>query len=98
MAKFGGSFQGSTDVGGGVLSSNGASDGFVAAYDSASGSHQWSMALGGNSASIVDEVAAIAVDRERLCICGEFGGTMMLAGSNRTSSAEADMFLVSLAR
>jgi hypothetical protein len=27
-----------------------------------------------------------------------FGGTMMLAESNRTSSGEVDMFLVSLAR
>ncbi len=66
-----GSFEGTVDLGGGLLSSAGGSDIFVAAYDHLSGGHLWSKRLGDGA-----NQSALDVDfaGKTIVLAGRFGG------------------------
>ncbi len=85
-----GYFVGSVDLGGGVLTSAGLCDIFLAKY-STSGSHLWSKRFG---ASSDDAGYAVAVDSDgNVVLTGCFGGTVDFGGGPITSSATINLFV-----
>ncbi len=88
-----GYFTGNVDFGGGVLSSAGGQDIFVAKY-SPSGAHLWSKRFGGSGD---DAAQSVAVDLNGdVVVAGYFSGTATIGASNYTSKAGRDIFLVKL--
>jgi hypothetical protein len=87
----GGSFYGTTDLGGGLLSGAGGNDMFVAKY-SASGTYQWAKRLGGAGS---DVVRSLAVDTSgNVIITGYFSGSPVnLGGSDLYGSGGFTVFL-----
>ena len=88
-----GVLNGSIDFGGGVLSSAGGGDAFVAKLD-ASGNHLWSRVFGGVS----DEIAyAVAVAPSgNIAITGALYGSVDFGGGVLTSSGSSDVFVTML--
>ncbi len=81
------------DLGGGVLSTAGMADFYVAKFDS-NGQHVWSKSFGGSSN---DGAFAIALDRSgNVWVGGSFYGSITLGGSPLTSAGNGDLFLLSL--
>jgi len=85
-----GSFQGTVDLGGGDLVSAGASDVFVAMYNS-NGVHQWSKRFGSTGS---DAGYTVAGDGSgNVVVAGFFVGTVDFGGGNLVSMGSADIFL-----
>ncbi len=86
----GGSFKGSADFGGSLLTSSGGQDMVLAKYSS-SGVHQWSYRFGGAG----DEtVKAIALDSSgNIFVAGYFTGSGNFGGSTFTSAGQYNSFL-----
>jgi len=90
-----GYFQGTVNFGGGVLTSAGGADMFVAKFDSA-GTHLWSKRFG----SATDDQLALAVAVDSVgdvYFTGSFYGTMSFGGTNLASAGGADVFVAKLA-
>ncbi len=85
-----GIFSGTVNFGGANLVSAGASDIFVAKYNS-SGVHQWSQRFGSSSS---DRAESIAVDvLGNVIVTGSFSGTVNFGGANLMSAGDPDVFL-----
>jgi hypothetical protein len=89
-----GNMAGSTNFGGGALTSPGGLDIFVAKFDG-DGAHVWSKRFGDN----VDQTAqAVAVDASgNVIVAGKFLGTVNFGGNNLTSAGNNDIFIAKLA-
>jgi|GEM_PF-4629456 Beta-propeller repeat. len=87
-----GSFSIATDLGGGVRTSTGTDDGFIAKYSGASGDYRWDRAM---SASQVAIGRGIATDPNtgNAVITGTFKGTANFGGGTVTSGTGATLFL-----
>lgn len=86
----GGSFGGSIDFGGDVLTSEGGQDAFVAVLDG-DGSHLWSRRLHGAGA---ESVTAIATDSDgNVLVGGLFGGSLEIGGATLTTEGLYASFL-----
>jgi hypothetical protein len=90
-----GYFTGTSDFGGGPLSSAGAYEIFVAKYSGGDGSHIWSKRFGGTS----DDVGySVSTDSNRNVLAtGYFRGTVDFGGGPLTSAGVTDGFLIQLA-
>lgn len=88
-----GYFQGDIDFGGGVLTSAGSNDVYIAKFDS-DGNHVWSKRFGdGNN----QRGQAIVLDSAgNLYVSGWFGGTIDLGGGPLTGTGADDSFLAKL--
>jgi hypothetical protein len=85
-----GVFSGTTDLGGGQLTSLGSYDLFLAEFDS-DGNHIWSAAYGGSD---LDDPRDVTVDQwDDIVIVGYFNGTLDLGGGAMTSAGGNDVFL-----
>jgi hypothetical protein len=88
-----GSFSGDANFGGGVLSTGGSDDVFVAKYDHW-GYHLWSRRFGGNNN---DRARAVAVDADgNVIVVGYFLGAIDFGGASLTSAGLDDIFVVRL--
>lgn len=85
-----GSFSGSVSFGGGVLTSAGSTDVFLARYDSG-GSHVWSKRFGDASAQDGTELSCDAAGNPVLA--GSFSGKVDFGGGSLTSAGLGDAFL-----
>lgn len=84
-----GGFEGTTDLGGGPLTSAGNGDIFVARYDP-DGAHLWSRRFGDTGD---DSGVAIATDQTgHVLVTGSFFGTVDLGGGPLVASGAFDMF------
>ena len=90
-----GYFAGAVNFGGGLLTSAGVADIFVAKYSGATGSHLWSKRFGGTS---IDIVQGVAVDGSgNVFLNGYFASsTITFGGSTLTNAGSNDIFLVKL--
>ncbi|MBW2731667.1 MAG: SBBP repeat-containing protein [Deltaproteobacteria bacterium] len=87
-----GSFEGTVDFGGGVLTSAGQSDIFVVSF-APNGSHRWSKGLGG---TWTDQSIAIAGDASgNVVIAGSFWTDVDFGGGPLTSAGGSDIFIAS---
>jgi hypothetical protein len=85
-----GRFAGTAQFGGGVFTSAGDADVFVAKYDAA-GDHVWSRALGGSGR---DLGLAVAVDEAgSVFVTGSFSETVNFGGGVLTSAGGTDVFV-----
>jgi hypothetical protein len=85
-----GYFQGSADFGGGVLTSAGGVDLFLAKY-TAAGAHLWSKRFGGTGD---EQVSSIVLDASgNIFLAGKFTGTGNFGGSSFTSAGQQDGYL-----
>jgi hypothetical protein len=85
-----GYFMGSVDFGGGLLTSAGGYDLYLAKY-SPSGAHLWSKRFGSSGNELV---SSIALDSSgNIFLAGSFYGTANFGGANLTSGGDADAFL-----
>jgi len=94
----GGTFEGTADFGGTVLTSAGLNDIFVAKLDAASGGPIWARAMGGPS---IDTALALARDsNDNVYTTGYFNGTADFdpgpGTANRTSAGLQDVFVSKL--
>jgi hypothetical protein len=88
-----GFFFGTVDFGGGLLTSAGATDIYVAKFD-ASGAHLWSKRYGNVSGQ---ESFAVAVDTsDNIVIAGTLKGTIDFGGGNLSSAGLGDAFVAKL--
>jgi hypothetical protein len=87
-----GSFEGTTDLGGGPLTSAGYSDVFVASFGPG-GAHRWSRRLGGPSWDYGEGVAADGGGN--MYVTGFFQETADLGGGPLTSAGDEDIFVAS---
>jgi hypothetical protein len=85
-----GEFPATIDFGGGVLTSAGGSDVFLAKFNN-SGTHQWSKRFGDSSYQYAHGVAADASGN--VCVTGDFMGTMNFGGGDLTSAGIYDIYL-----
>lgn len=86
-----GYFSNTVDFGGGGVASTGAEDVYLARYDGAAGSHEWSRALGGTGG---EYGYGLAVDGAGgVVITGEYKGTADFGGGPLPSATGFDMFL-----
>jgi hypothetical protein len=85
-----GSFDGTVDFGGGVLTSNGAGDIFVAVF-SPNGTHVWSGGFGDSEWQLPDAVVADASGN--VFITGSFMRSVNFGGSVLTSAGNTDIYL-----
>ena len=85
-----GSFDGAVDFGGGLLTSAGGHDAFVARFDS-NGNHVWSQRFGDADHQIALGVAIDAADN--VAITGHFEGTVDFGGGVLTSTDIRDVFV-----
>lgn len=84
---------GSADFGGGMLTSAGGYDFFVAKFDK-DGNHLWSKIFGGTTD---DEAVAIATDSAgNVFLTGYFTGTMSIGATNLTATDTSDGFVIKL--
>ena len=88
-----GDFTGTVDFGGGVLTSAGVTDGFIAKLDPF-GAHVWSKRQGDVAAQ---SVAGIAADAGGVFAVGTFAGTVTFGGANLVSAGMTDVMLAKLA-
>lgn len=88
-----GSFQGSIDFGGKLLTSEGSDDIFVAKLD-ASGKHLWSYSFGGVGSQVGLRVGWDSY--EYVFLAGRFAGTLNLSDGPVTSQGLDDVFLAGL--
>jgi len=87
-----GHFAGGVDFGGGVLTSAGTQDVFIASYDQ-QGAHRWSRRCGGTS---TDRASAVAVDASgNFTVTGLVEGAVNFGGGVRTGSGSSDVFVAS---
>jgi hypothetical protein len=85
-----GRFNGSVDFGGGVLTSAGSSDVFVAKFG-ADGTHMWSDRFGNN---VIQEGWGVAADATgNLFVAGRFYGTVNFGGGDLASAGNDDIFV-----
>jgi hypothetical protein len=84
-----GYFMGTADFGGGLLTSAGSSDIFVAKY-SAAETHLWSQRFGGSN---IDEGIGVAADGNALTITGRFLTTIDFGDGPMTTAGSADLYL-----
>jgi hypothetical protein len=86
-----GFFNGTVDFGGGVLTSAGGMDVFVAKFGP-SGSHLWSKSFGDGAGQTA---SAVTVDASgNVIIAGSFEGTLDFGGGAFTSAGDKDIFVV----
>jgi len=88
-----GYFEGNVDLGGGVLTSAGESDGFVGKLD-ANGQHVWSKSFGG-----LDYTAPYFIRSDSLgnvFVVGEFHGTFDIGGGPLSNVGKSDIFVAKL--
>jgi hypothetical protein len=92
-----GDFNGSTDFGGGTVTTAGAYDVFVAKYASASGAYVWAKRFGGATS---DRAASVAIDGSgNVVVTGYFTGDVDFGSgiiTNVGGSSSSDIFLVKL--
>ncbi|WP_282420943.1 hypothetical protein [Polyangium sp. 15x6] len=89
----GGRVFGAVDFGGGVQTSKGADDAFVAKFD-ASGGHVWSKLFGDTGSQ---EVRAIALtNANQVVVAGNFASSINFGGTELPSAGGDDMFLAKL--
>lgn len=82
-----GELVGSTDFGGGTVSSNGFADCYVAVFDGA-GAHQWSAAFGNSTGS--DNFSSVAIDAsDNVLICGGFVDDTDFGGGTVTHNGQS---------
>src|SRR5439155_11265907 len=85
-----GDFSGTVDFGGGLLTSAGTKDIFVAKYSGADGSHQWSKRYGGTGD---DHASGVTLDNGgNVGLTGSFKGTVDFGGGALITPG-ADMFV-----
>ncbi len=85
-----GLFEGTVNFGGGAFVSLGASDIFLAKYNSA-GAHQWSDSYG---SALADEGRGVAADAGgNVTLTGEYQGTIDFGGGNLTSAGTRDVIV-----
>lgn len=85
-----GSFNGSVNLGGGVLTSAGLTDVYLARLDTA-GNHVWSVRFGSTGA---DVGSGLAVDGSRdVVLTGSFQGSVDFGGGTLTASGGNDVFV-----
>lgn len=82
-------FQGTAMLGGSPLIASGTADMFVARYSSSDGHHVWSIAHGGTSESILNQLTS---DGDRVFVGGQFRGTTNLGGAPLTAMGMTDGF------
>lgn len=88
-----GSFEGNTNLGGGLLTSAGSTDVYVAKLD-AVGGHVWSKRYGNSSSQVAN---GIAVDEEgSILVTGAFQGAIDFGGGPLMSAGSDDIFTVKL--
>ena len=85
-----GGFQDAVDFGGGLLTSAGDGDIFLARYE-ASGNHLWSWRFGG--AALDEGYGVAAGSSDRVFVTGVFGSTVDFGGGPLTSAGAGDIFL-----
>ncbi|MBU4263450.1 MAG: hypothetical protein KKC76_16450 [Proteobacteria bacterium] len=86
-----GSFSGKTDFGGGLLTSAGGQDIFLARF-SAAGSHLWSMGFGDSADQVGNSVAIDSAGN--IIVIGELSGAADFGGGSISSAGGRDIFLV----
>ena len=90
-----GTFNGTTNLGGGSLTSAGSSDVFVARYVADTGTHSWSRRVGGAG---IDKVFGVAMDDwGRVTAIGTFAGNASFGGSTLASAGGLDVFVAEYA-
>lgn len=90
----GGWFQGTVEVGGQELTSDGSNDAFVAKLDAATGSAVWAVRFGSTE---IDSAEGIAIDGNGdVFVVGRFQGTVDFGGGGRMSAGDSDIFVVKL--
>jgi len=96
-----GSFEGTIDLGGGLLASAGSSDVFVVRYDS-DGNPLWSKRLGGSAADVAHGVTVQQISLGggnwtwEFTITGSFENTVNFGGDDLVSAGGSDGFVVRL--
>jgi hypothetical protein len=85
------SIFGTSDFGGGALTTAGGEDIVLAKYSTA-GAHLWSKRIGGSGANVVTGVAADQTTGE-IAVTGYFAGSMDLGAGSVTSAGTNDIFL-----
>ncbi|MEP7121316.1 MAG: hypothetical protein ABJE95_10420 [Byssovorax sp.] len=88
-----GDFTGTVDFGGGVLTSAGATDGFVVKLDPF-GAHVWSKKQGD---AMAQSVSGVAADASGVFAVGTFAGAVSFGGATLTSAGATDVMLAKLA-
>ncbi|MEP7122182.1 MAG: SBBP repeat-containing protein [Byssovorax sp.] len=88
-----GSFYGSVDFGGGLLTSAGGRDIFVAKFN-ALGVHQWSKSFGGAADQLGWSIAVDSMDS--VLVMGDFEGSIDFGGKPLVSAGSGDIFVVKL--
>lgn len=90
----GGRYQGSVDFGGGVLTSAGSTDAFLAKFDT-TGGHLWSQRYGNNQDQYL---RGIAVDPNSgdVVVAGYANGSINLGGTTLTSQGGSDIYVAKL--
>jgi hypothetical protein len=88
-----GDFTTTADFGGGVLTSAGATDGFVVKLDPF-GAHVWSKRLGD---AVAQSVAGVAADKSGVFVAGTFAGIVNPGGGALTSAGATDVLVAKLA-
>lgn len=86
-----GNFQGTTNLGGGSMTSDGGQDGFVAKYLGTNGNHDWSFRFGSTSS---DGAVAVGTNKTNsdVYVAGFISGTVNLGGSDLSSAGVQDIF------
>ena len=88
-----GTFSGTVDFGGGVLSSAGVSDIYVAKFDAA-GVHQWSQRFGDATLAALQVGKAVATDPSgNVFVTGGFDGSVDFGGGDLVSAGGFDVFI-----
>jgi len=85
----GGRFSGTTNFGGGGLTTAGGMDAFLAKFDP-TGAHQWSQKFGDATDQSIEGLASALGD---VYATGTFSGTVNLGGSNLVSAGKSDIML-----
>ena len=88
-----GDFTTTADFGGGVLTSAGTTDGFIAKFDPF-GAHVWSKKQGD---AVAQSVTSIAVDGSGVFAAGTFAGAVNFGGAALTSAGATDVMVAKLA-
>ena len=90
-----GEFEGTVDFGGGMLTSAGDSDIYIAEFD-ATGDHLWSQRFGDVSQQTGRNVEADGLGN--VVVTGDFAGTVDFGGGLLTSAGELDIFVAKFQR
>jgi hypothetical protein len=88
-----GYFYGAVDFGGGVLTSAGSSDIYVAKFD-ASGNHLWSQGFGDSDVQV--GLGVVTDGAGSVCVTGYFDGAVDFGGGALTSEGRGDVFVAEL--